>query len=166
MIRTLLFLSASLSVLKTTSSCGSLPANDELQTIRRFTSGNDNQLSAATTISGYSDNGVVGRWAKAQQSACPYLRPIRGLTGPGGFHLYVMDDALYNQRRNEGYSDMGTVGYGVTGVGVCNASVPIYQFRKAGATFVHQVTQSQLSTYLPQRNGWIWEGISFAIFAA
>ncbi|KRZ68876.1 hypothetical protein T10_13699 [Trichinella papuae] len=166
MIRTLLFFLASLSIFNTTNSCGSLPANDELDTVRRFTSTSDNQLSTAATVAGYTDNGVVGRWAKAQKSACPYLRPIRGLIGPGGFHLYVMDDALYNQRRREGYSDMGTVGYGVTGIGVCNASVPIYQFRRNGATFVNQVTQNQLSTYLPQRNGWIWEGISFAIFAA
>ncbi|KRX86757.1 hypothetical protein T4B_14903 [Trichinella pseudospiralis] len=165
MIRTLLFLLASLSIFNTTNSCGSLPANDELDTVRRFTAARDNQLSTATTIAGYTNNGVVGRWAKAQRSACPYLRPIHGLIGPGGFHLYVMDDALYNQRRREGYSDIGIVGYGVTGIGVCNASVPIYQFRRSGAAYVNQVTQSQLSTYLPQRNGWIWEGISFAIFA-
>uniref|UniRef100_A0A5S6QVC9 SCP domain-containing protein n=1 Tax=Trichuris muris TaxID=70415 RepID=A0A5S6QVC9_TRIMR len=109
--------------------------------------------------------GIIGKVSRSEDKNCPHLMPIHHMysdTYSGDY--YTSDEMIYNGRVNRDAQDFGIIGYAVAGPGVCDATVPIYEFyHKMG------IVQLQNSTELQKlldddRGGFSYRGISFAMW--
>ncbi|KFD53758.1 hypothetical protein M514_05264, partial [Trichuris suis] len=158
--------------------CFTTPAEDSLQKVTRYysTRTSDNRLETDESIGlqanlfvqGFGSMGVIGRWvsiAKSAGNACTQLKPVYKLYSTIQTSTYYMinQDLITRRQSEAGYTNQGIVGYAVTGEGVCQATVPVYEFFRRGFGIV-QVPARQMPWYLPSSTGYVWQGVSFAIW--
>ncbi|CDW58893.1 hypothetical protein TTRE_0000721901 [Trichuris trichiura] len=151
---------------------------DSLEKVTRYysTRATDNRLETDTTVGmqgglfaqGFGSLGVIGRWvstSKSSGNACTQLKPVYKLYSSRQTSTYYMinQDLMMRRQSDPGYTNMGIVGYAVSGEGVCQATVPVYEFWRRNYGIV-QVPARQMPLYLLSSSGYVWQGVSFAIW--
>ncbi|CDW54755.1 pathogeneis protein 1B [Trichuris trichiura] len=153
--------------------CNGKPNDKHMMAVHRFYNhGTSTNLLVTDTEQvdflkrqGMPYKGIVGRVSRSEDKSCPHLMPVHHMysdTFSGDY--YTSDEMIYNGRINREAQDFGVIGYAVAGPGICDATVPIYEFyHKMG------IIQLQNSTELQKlldddRGGFSYRGISFAIW--
>ncbi|KRX93776.1 Peptidase inhibitor 16 [Trichinella pseudospiralis] len=156
-----------------TPSCGSLPGNLVSLTRLYHNTRTTNMLvvDAAAVQNeinkGAQTMGVIGKIGKEMQANCPHMKPIRHLYSDYfTMDYYIVDDLLVAQRLRDGYRDLGTIGYAVSGPNLCGSSIPIYEFFHPRLGMLQLQNSTEVTNLLGGSKGHVFfQGVSFYIWA-
>ncbi|KRZ74091.1 Pathogenesis-related protein PR-1 type, partial [Trichinella papuae] len=156
-----------------TPSCGSLPGNLVSLTRLYHNTRTTNMLvvDAAAVQNeinkGAQTMGVIGKIGKEMQANCPHMKPIRHLYSDHfTMDYYIVDDLLVAQRLRDGYRDLGTIGYAVSGPNLCGSSIPIYEFFHPRLGMLQLQNSTEVTNLLGGTKGHVFfQGVSFYIWA-
>ncbi|CDW58894.1 hypothetical protein TTRE_0000722001 [Trichuris trichiura] len=129
----------------------------------------DTGIQGSLLVQGYANTGIVGKWVKStakEGNACAQLKPVYRLYSKNkNSAYYLINQDVMQVELERGYENQGIVGYAVSDEGLCQANTPIFEFGHKTAGVV-QAPSTQYGPYWWNSNGYIYQGVSFAIWSA
>ncbi|KRZ75444.1 Pathogenesis-related leaf protein 6 [Trichinella papuae] len=154
--------------------CASKPNRESLVPVHRFYSQKtatnllitDEKQVAFLKRQGMPYKGVIGKVVRsAEDSSCPHLKPVHHIFSEAfSGDYYTVDELIYKGFINKDSQDFGPIGYGVAAQGICDASIPIFEFyHKLG--IVQLPNSTEMNALLKNdKIGFTYRGTSFALW--